>query len=174
MLTLVTGGSASGKSDYAERLLCGETGVPRIYIATMQPMDPECEARIVKHRLARAERGFVTVERYLDLAGVTLPAGCDILLECMSNLAANELFSAAGAGGHAAREILRGVDFLVSQARHAVIVSNEVFSDGEAYSPETRDYICLLGEINQAVAQRAQRVAEVVYTIPILHKEEIS
>ena len=61
MLSLVIGSAASGKSEFAERLACaGEQ--PRIYLATMQPLDSECRERIEKHRQARAGRGFETVE----------------------------------------------------------------------------------------------------------------
>ena len=51
MLTLVTGGAASGKSEYAERLAAACDG-PRVYIATMRPLDKESVARIEKHRAA--------------------------------------------------------------------------------------------------------------------------
>ena len=49
MLTLVTGGAASGKSEYAERLAAACDG-PRVYIATMRPLDKGSVARIEKHR----------------------------------------------------------------------------------------------------------------------------
>ena len=47
MLTLIVGGSASGKSAFAENYAM-EAGENRIYIATMQPMDNECLARTEK------------------------------------------------------------------------------------------------------------------------------
>ena len=62
MLTLVTGGAASGKSEYAERLAAACDG-PRVYIATMRPLDKESVARIEKHRAARADRRFSTIKR---------------------------------------------------------------------------------------------------------------
>ena len=84
MLTLVTGGAASGKSEYAERLAAACDG-PRVYIATMRPLDKESVARIEKHRAARADRRFSTIERYHDLKGLRLPCGTNaVLLECMS------------------------------------------------------------------------------------------
>ena len=166
MLTLVTGGAASGKSEYAERLAAACDG-PRVYIATMRPLDKESVARIEKHRAARADRRFSTIERYHDLKGTNA-----VLLECMSNLAANELFGEGSAGKAAVSAILDGVDALCAQARDVVIVSNELFSDGEAYAPETLCYLDVLGEINRTVAQRAHRVIEVVCGIPVIHKNE--
>ena len=117
MLTLVIGGSASGKSEYAESLVLAAGPGPRYYLATMEPMDGECHARIDRHRLMRAEKGFVTVERYTGLAGLTLPGpGGTVLLEDLGNLAANELYSPAGAGPEKALDAildglgLEGVD----------------------------------------------------------------
>ena len=170
MLTLVTGGSASGKSEYAERLAC-QTDGKRVYIATMRPIDAECERRIQKHRLARQDRGFMTVERYFDLQGIALPEGTQTaLLECMSNLVANELFEPEGAEECAVQSILAGVKRICEAVPQVVIVTNEVFSDGATYDPGTRRYICALGEANRALADMADRVVEVVYTIPLLHK----
>ena len=53
MLTLVLGGAASGKSEYAEALVL-RCGLPRYYLATMQVWDAECAARVEKHHKMRA------------------------------------------------------------------------------------------------------------------------
>ena len=45
MLTLVLGGAASGKSEYAEALVL-RSALPRYYLATMQVWDAECAARV--------------------------------------------------------------------------------------------------------------------------------
>ena len=55
MLTLVLGGAASGKSEYAESLVL-KTALPRYYLATMQVWDAECAARVEKHRQMRAKK----------------------------------------------------------------------------------------------------------------------
>ena len=110
MFTLVIGGAASGKSEYAESLLLGRPG-PRYYLATMEPAaDGECRARIERHRALRAGKGFATIERAVDLRGLALPARGDVLLEDLGNLAANELYSPAGAGPDGALEaVVEGV-----------------------------------------------------------------
>ena len=73
MLTLVIGGAASGKSEYAESLVLRST-LPRYYLATMQVWDAECAARVEKHRRMRAAKQFETVECPLHLDAVHLPA----------------------------------------------------------------------------------------------------
>ena len=54
MMTLVIGGAASGKSEFAEGLVLDAGNLPRYYIATMQPFDDECRARVRRHREMRA------------------------------------------------------------------------------------------------------------------------
>ena len=76
MLTLVLGGAASGKSEYAESLVL-KTALPRYYLATMQVWDAECAARVAKHRKMRARKQFATVECPLHLEQVQLPARAD-------------------------------------------------------------------------------------------------
>lgn len=99
MLILVSGGSASGKSEFAEgagrRLRPGDAA----YLATMQVWDAESERRVERHRRMRAGKGFATVECPVNLAGAVLPAGCAALLEDLSNLTANEFFGPQGREG---------------------------------------------------------------------------
>lgn len=166
MLTLVIGGAASGKSEYAESLVLRLPG-RRVYLATMQPFDRECLARIARHRRLRREKGFATIERYTDLAGAAIPAGANVLLECMGNLAANELYDPKGGGTEA---ILRGIDALLLRCGHLTVVTNEVFSGGGAYGEDTLLYLRELARVNRALAARADLAAEVVCGLPNILK----
>ena len=62
MVTLVIGGAASGKSEYAEARALSLPG-KRVYLATMRPSDGECLARIEKHRLRRAVQVYILFHR---------------------------------------------------------------------------------------------------------------
>lgn len=95
MFTLVVGGAASGKSEYAEQLILRAGALPRYYVATMEPFGAEARARIARHRVLRAQKRFETIECPVGLSRVLLPARGAALLECLSNLAANELYSPA-------------------------------------------------------------------------------
>ena len=169
MLTLVIGGAASGKSEYAERLVL-QTALPRYYLATMQVWDAECAARVEKHRRMRAEKQFETLECPLHLGTVHLPARGTALLEDLGNLTANELYDPAGAGETAASAILDGLDRLAAQCEHLVVVSNEVFSGGANYAGDTDRYLKALAQVNNALAARADAVVRVVCGIPVYHK----
>lgn len=172
MFTLVIGGAASGKSEYAEELILASPLRPRIYIATMEPFGAEGQARIARHRELRRGKGFQTVERYTGIAGLRLPAGGAVLLECLGNLAANELYSPAGAGSveGAVSAIVGGVDALLEQCGELVVVSNDVFTGGADYAGGTEDYLRLVADVNRALAKRADRVCEVVCGLPRYYK----
>lgn len=100
MLHIVYGGSASGKSSYAEGLAVSmREGGRLLYIATMYPykwntteIDPEMMQRIERHRAMRADKGFDTVECYRHVEHIVAKRQDVLLLECMSNLLANEMY----------------------------------------------------------------------------------
>lgn len=189
MIHLVTGGSGSGKSEYAESLVVPgkrqmlempfmsekENGQNMgthsyLYIATMQPFGEEAQKRIARHHVLRKGKGFDTIECYRDLEHLQIPGNEGVLLECISNLAANELFSEDGKiqDIKAAQErILRGIEHISTQTERLVIVTNEIGSDIETYSEETRQYISLVGNVNRQISRMADKVTEVVYGIAV-------
>lgn len=75
MIHLVTGGSGSGKSEYAENWLTGRNKKDGtyIYIATMQPYTEETMKKIERHHRLRAGKGFRTLEKYTDLSELEIP-----------------------------------------------------------------------------------------------------
>lgn len=163
MIALVTGGSGCGKSTWAEKFVL-KLGGRRFYVATMQNADEECAARIERHRAQREGFGFETVERGRDVGGAPVAPGATALLECLPTLLANEMF-----GGEPAR-VLPGVERLMETCKNLVVVTNDVFSDGLPYDPETVRYLRALAEINRAIAARADLVVEVVFSIPAVLK----
>ena len=170
MLTLVIGGSASGKSEYAERHVLKLPG-ERVYVATMQAFDEESVKRIEKHRRNRAGRGFSTLEQYTDLASAEFPENTNVLLECMSNLMANERYSPEG---HGVDAVLEGVEATLQKVPNFTIVTNEVFSGGTDYDEETLNYMKDLADVNRYIASRADLVVEVVAGVPnVLKGEEV-
>ncbi|MBQ9459051.1 MAG: bifunctional adenosylcobinamide kinase/adenosylcobinamide-phosphate guanylyltransferase [Oscillospiraceae bacterium] len=174
MTVLVAGGAASGKSAYAEELLCKLSGdVARVYLATMRPFGREAEARIAKHRAQRAGRGFQTAECYVNLMTARIPPGAAVLLEDIGNLCANELYDPRGSGGGAADAIVRGVEALQKSCSALVIVSNEAASGGTDYAGDTLRYLRVLGEVNRRLAALADCVCEVACGIPDFYKGEL-
>ena len=170
MLILVSGGSGSGKSEYAENFAVKLGGNDLFYIATMSADDDESLERIKKHRNMRRGKGFRTAECPTDIksAASKIKSGSTALLDCMGNLLANEMFK--GAGEKSAEYILDGINILNVKLGNLVIVTNDVFCDAESYNGFTEKYIENLGDINQKIAKEADTVIEVVCGIPIFHK----
>lgn len=203
MLHIVYGGSASGKSSYAESFAMSLQGEGRLlYIATMYPykwntteIDPETMQRIERHRAMRADKGFDTVECYRHVEHIVAKRQDVLLLECMSNLLANEMYlepdaddggrpetmsevEKAGVGmsetlSLVSKKIVQALIDLSTRVQELVIVTNDVFSDGGSltYDESTREYVKNLAEINCALAREAATVTEIVCGIPVIVKK---
>lgn len=205
MITLITGGSGSGKSAYAEKYICytsKEKGCKeKYYIATMQVFDDEGQRKIDRHRRLRAGKGFITIEQPRDIQDAVsklqsencLKTGRSALLECMSNLVANEMFppvdasdtKEAGVKKEAldgpdnmrdyentlislvSKKVLKDVSILSENVAELVIVTNNVFEDGVCYDESTMNYIKAMGIVNRGLAAMAESVVEVVAGIPV-------
>lgn len=168
MLNLIIGGSASGKSSYAENLVNRLPG-KKLYIATMQPFDEECLQRIERHRAMRSDKGFETLECYTNLSRAELEADTNALLEDLSNLTANELYSPDGGGKKA---VIEGLDRLISSCRNLTVVTNEVFSGGSDYEGDTLTFLKILAEINIYLASKAELVVEMSAGLAVVLKGE--
>ena len=172
MMILLTGGSACGKSSYAEAI-CEKAPGPRWYLAAMQPYGEEGQCKVERHRQLRAGKGFETIERYTDYASLELPERGTALLECICNLTANEMFDEEGNQSDPCARVLAGVENLKAQCGLLVVITNDVGSDGILYEEGTRAYVEVLGRINAVLAARADTVIEMVAGIPILLKGEL-
>lgn len=203
MMYLIIGGSGSGKSAYAEELLFSlpDAG-KKYYIATMQVCDEESRRRVQKHRKQREGKRFDTIEQPVHVSGALtqMDAGKkSAMLECVSNLVANEMFakdiyaeniyaedmyaddcdvketglkkSKKCSAEAVANKIVDDIMKLHQPLQQLVIVSNNVFEDGVSYDEMTMEYIKTMGIVNQKLAAVADVVTEVVVGIPVMAKE---
>lgn len=185
MVTLVIGGSGSGKSEYAEGLLDGFSD--KFYIATMQAEDEESLKRVDRHHRLRKGKGFTTVEQPKELALAAekiqkLRMGQKknsasreaALLECVSNLVANEMFLPEEIRGEqqTAQLVLQGIHALEQEVEELVVVSNNVFEDGICYDEAAMAYLRAIALVNEKLAAMAEKVVEVVVGIPVILKEK--
>ena len=182
MITLVYGGSSSGKSEFAENLVCQTNYKNKYYLATMKSRE-DTKERIERHRQIRSGKGFVTLEHDVDIvnaipeidnidSGDFSTSNTDgeiVLLECMSNLVANEMFKDGEiySADTCVAKILSDVKEIEKCVASLVIVTNNVFEDGLSYDVGTKEYLRALGTINRRLAARASEVYEVVVGIGI-------
>lgn len=169
MLHIVYGGSASGKSSYAESFAMSLQGDGRLlYIATMYPykwstteIDSETMQRINRHRAMRADKGFDTVECYRHVEHIVAKRQDVLLLECMSNLLANEMYlepdSDDGGLAETMSEVEKaGVDGNVGSDVEKTGIGGNASSDmAETMSPVSK-------KIVQALVDLSTRVQDVV------------
>ena len=178
MMTLIIGGSGSGKSAYAEDYMVSiSEDRKKYYIATMQIYDEEGKRKVERHRMLRGGKGFSTIEQPVDIGKAAEKMEAEdrtALLECISNLTANEMFSGEAPATEEViiEKIVGGIAVLNRELTHLVIVSNNVFEDGNVYDKTTMAYIRAMGRINQKLAEMADEVVEVVVGIPIVIKDK--
>ena len=155
MLYIVTGGSGSGKSEYAEQIAVqcrNGNGGTLWYLATMRIWDDEGRKRVERHRRMRAAKGFETIERYTGLetleleerfeesnsAGLDDEQENDSLKRWSPGLSgykpvlllemSNLVLNEFYAQENGAQErILQGIKRLQKQCHDLIIVTNEIF-----------------------------------------------
>jgi histidinol-phosphate/aromatic aminotransferase/cobyric acid decarboxylase-like protein/adenosyl cobinamide kinase/adenosyl cobinamide phosphate guanylyltransferase len=173
-LTVVIGGTRSGKSTYAEALAVA-TGLPVRYVATADGADESLRERIAAHA-ARRPSDWTTVEAGASLAGAVAGAnGHCVLVDGLGPWIATRLHEAGAFDDperlNAAREsVLAEVTRAVAAtatARAAIVVAEQA---GEGLLPPdagSRAWLDLLGEATQRFTAAAEIAILVVAGRPI-------
>ena len=165
-LTLVLGGQRSGKSAYAEDLLCPEQKA--LYVATAQVLDKEMKERVRIHE-NRRNRNWMTVEEPFDITSALLlndKAGRPILIDSLGMWISNLLAHDKDIEKHML-ELVRATENIKSSL---IFVSDEV---GLGIIPDNalaRRFIDKLGTLNQLIADRADTVIFVTAGLPMYLK----
>jgi histidinol-phosphate/aromatic aminotransferase/cobyric acid decarboxylase-like protein/adenosyl cobinamide kinase/adenosyl cobinamide phosphate guanylyltransferase len=158
-LTLVTGGTRSGKSARAEALALA-TGQPVRYVATADPADASMAERIAAHAARRPAR-WTTVEVNGSLAGALGAERC-VLVDGLGVWLARVMDGDREA-------VLAEVDALVAAAadRTVIVVAEEAGQGVLPTGEVTRAWLDLLGDAVQRIAAAAERAELVVAGRPI-------
>lgn len=172
-LILITGGSRSGKSGYAQQR-AEELDGPRLFVATCPVMDGEMATRVLRHRDARAGRGWTTLEEPVDLEGALDRdrAPKVVLVDCLTLWVNNLMYEAEQAHRDIDEPEMadRAAKLAAACARHpgtVLLVTNEV---GWGIIPENalaRRFRDLAGRCNQVIASAADEVVLTVCGIPM-------
>ena len=191
MTTLVYGGAASGKSEYAERqteaafAAAGQKSTLR-YIATMTADDSESRERIRKHRDRRVGKEYRTAEcanaHALMAFAETVREEDVLLLDDVGNLVANELFPPAekwtGEPGRLSEaeladtieRLAKPFERMQTRCRDCIVVTNDIFGNhlpGTTEPAGVENYLKVLAGLNIALARLADRVVEVTAGLPL-------
>ena len=167
-ITLVTGGSRSGKSSFAEEMLSNEDEV--LYIATSIATDKDMEERIRIHRERRNPR-WNTYEGNRNIGNIIKKSSFKyIFLECIGTLVANIMFESSSDFdklnsseiNELENDILNEINNIISESKKntgdIIIITNEV---GLSLVPEYRlgrIFSDILGRVNQIIAENSDEV----------------
>ncbi len=180
-LSLVIGGTRSGKSAHAERLALA-TGLPVRYVATADASDPEMARRVAVHA-ARRPSAWTTVQAGEELASLT-PADGDecVLIDGLGTWIAGVMHRAgafardedqlsddhAHASDHRAAavraEISAQIDAVIAAGAHApvILVAEDAGHGVSPADPASRSWLDLLGEATERLSDAADSVELVV------------
>jgi adenosylcobinamide kinase/adenosylcobinamide-phosphate guanylyltransferase len=161
-ITLIGGGSRSGKSTYALKL-ARERGHRLGYIATAEAGDAEMAERIRLHQIDRG-RDFVTIEEPLDLTRVLQERVAQfdaVVIDCLTLWLSNHLMID--------REppALAFLDTAAATPLRCILVTNEVGCGLVPESALARRFRDLAGRLNQDAAARADEVYWMAFGLPL-------
>ncbi len=172
-IILVTGGSRSGKSDYARLRAEAMPGL-RAFVATCPVVDDEMAERICRHQREREASQWHTIEETTNLPAFIRQNGQFriILVDCLTLWINNLMYAAEQAGRQLSEDEFSLIcgDFLqacaLSEAT-VLLVTNEVGMGIVPSDPTSRRYRDMVGRCNQIMAQAADEVILVVCGIAI-------
>lgn len=178
-ITLVLGGTRSGKSSYAESLLPREEAAAVLYVATAERREGDaamCE-RIQRHQSRRPSH-WRTLECPLNLGqhlrDYLTASPCDVvMIDCVTMLASNVLFSLPDEENLEALEnaLRRELGELILGMKNSsckwVLVSSEIGCGVVPAARLSRNYADALGMCNQLLSAAADRAVLVVAGRPL-------
>jgi len=179
MTYFISGGAKCGKSTLAQNLTVALAGGGKhYYVATMISSGKEDDDRIRRHIADRDGMGFETVECFNNILDCLETTDVDgvFLVDSVTALLQNSLFPAEknyeldlDAAKRCADELVEFVD----KVRHAIFVSDYIYSDAEVYSESTEKYRRCLADVDRRLAQVCDTVVEVSAGQYIVHKGEL-
>jgi histidinol-phosphate/aromatic aminotransferase/cobyric acid decarboxylase-like protein/adenosyl cobinamide kinase/adenosyl cobinamide phosphate guanylyltransferase len=175
-LTLVIGGTRSGKSARAETLALA-TGLPVRYVATADPSDPTMAERIRRHA-ERRPASWTTVEAGADLGDAVANAdGSCVLLDGLGPWVATALHRAGAFAGPVAEplepvreRVMAEIDAVARAAigpDPMIVVAEEAGQGLLPPDPASRAWLDLIGDAKRRLAEVAERVELVVAGRPL-------
>ena len=168
---LVSGSSGSGKSFYAENLLNADSR--KIYIATAKIYDDEMRERVARHKLMRADKNFITIEKSHNLTEIAETCrDSSVLIESLTTWTANEIFCGDVIKDSASviNKIFRGFMSIKAICNKIILVSDNIFCDGITYNDLTERYIKTLAELLKIFAREADDVIEIFSGLSLHYK----
>ncbi|MGR3765997.1 bifunctional adenosylcobinamide kinase/adenosylcobinamide-phosphate guanylyltransferase [Rossellomorea sp. NS-SX7] len=178
-MIFICGGVRSGKSSFAEsRAESYQSALPQAslhYIACGRAVDDEMSQRIRRHQDDRrkSEHSWMTWECPVNIGYLseTFSSKDIVLLDCVTTLLTNEMFSAEFINERKLTEKVVGdVKELSKNAGKLIFVSNDVFCEPVSTNDFVRNFTKTLGMVHQKLVEMAAEAYSVKNGIPVLKK----
>lgn len=164
MVTLVTGGTRSGKSRWAMTQARTLSASP-VYVATSRVLDAEYRARVERHRADRGDE-WTTLEEDVAIDSLALD-GRVVVVDCLTLWLTNLILDAKDDAETALKQARQQLDRLMARPAIWFLVSNELGLGLHADTELGRRFVDLQGFVNQHVAAAADRVVLMVAGLPL-------
>ncbi|MBR5101291.1 MAG: bifunctional adenosylcobinamide kinase/adenosylcobinamide-phosphate guanylyltransferase [Bacteroidales bacterium] len=163
-VVLITGGSRSGKSSYAEKLALELSENP-VYLATARIWDEEFRERVRRHQARRGPQWTnLEEEKYLSRHSL---AGRVIVVDCLTLWCTNFFFDLESDVDRALEAAKAEFDRFTEQDATFLFVTNEIGMGGTSDNEIQRKFTDLQGWMNQYAAAFADEVILMVSGIPV-------
>lgn len=158
-MVFVIGGERAGKSNFAIKIALRSS--KRAFLATGEGFDDEMKTRIEKHKKER-QGLFDTFEEPVRIDEILeLTKNYDVcIIDCMTTWIGNLMYHNADVQDRIGR-------FLSKLNGNEIIVSNEVGMGIIPTERMTREYVEILGKLNQTLAEMADEVYFMIAGIPV-------
>lgn len=181
MITFVSGGARSGKSQYAEQLAktiaeqsdrkyqCTRT---LVYMATAKSpcseTDLEMVQRIERHRLQR-DHLWQTIEEpyHIEHALANIERGSVVVLDCLTLWTSQLLYDRQLCQAEIAHKLKNMLDETYKRQLSLIVVSNDVNEGLPATTETVSEFMRILESIHHIVVQEADEVTQVIAGLPL-------
>jgi adenosylcobinamide kinase/adenosylcobinamide-phosphate guanylyltransferase len=169
MIILVTGGTRSGKSSYAQAAALSLTNSP-IYIATAKIWDDDFEKRVTRHKNDRDHR-WINIEEQKAVSNLNIDNKICVI-DCVTLWLTNFFIDAKNDIDTTLQLFKIEINALSKKQGTFIIITNEIGMGIHAQTDIGRKFTDLQGWANQYIASLANTVILMVSGIPVTIKNK--
>jgi adenosylcobinamide kinase / adenosylcobinamide-phosphate guanylyltransferase len=167
MIILITGGTRSGKSNYAQQLALTLTNQPT-YIATAKIWDDDFNQRVARHKNDRDER-WQNVEELKDVSNLPIDDKVCVI-DCVTLWLTNFFVDEKYTVDNTLAAFKNEIELLNKKQGTFIIITNEIGMGVHAETDIGRKFTDLQGWANQYIASLAKTVVLMISGIPVTIK----
>lgn len=175
MKIFISGGSNSGKSEYAQKLAYyqNDYGNPIYYITTLAPKDSDDIYMIKKRKSKRRKLRLTTFECETNIKDVlkSINIRYMVIIDSITNLLENEMFLNNGSiKFNAYDKVVDELKDVFLNVNNIIIISDNIYNDAAIHAKHTETFKRNLSKIDIYLAEFCDVVIEYSNGFEIVHK----